>query len=119
MSGNPMRWSASLFLAMFAAVGAASAAEPAGDAAVLDGASLYAQRTCIACHGPDAQTPILPQYPNIAGQNEAYIAQQMRDIKSGARNNANTPAMAGVMHLVSDAEIDVLAKYLSGLAKCP
>jgi cytochrome c len=114
-----MRWSALLSFAAFAAVGAASAAEPAGDAATLDGATLYAQRTCIACHGPDAQTPILPIYPKIAGQNEAYMAQQMRDIKSGARNNSNTAAMAGVMHLVSDAEIQVLAKYLSGLAKCP
>jgi cytochrome c len=37
----------------------------------------------------------------------------MLDIKSGARNNGNTAAMKGVMHLVSDEEIKELAKYLS------
>jgi cytochrome c len=37
----------------------------------------------------------------------------MLDIKSGARANGNAAAMRGVMHLVSDAEIKELAKYLS------
>jgi cytochrome c len=79
----------------------------------LDGATLYAQRTCIACHGKDAKTPILPEYPKLAGQNEAYALAQMRDIKSGARSNGNTPAMMGVMHLVTDEEMQVLARWLS------
>jgi cytochrome c len=81
----------------------------------LDGAALYASRTCIACHGPDAKTPILPEYPRLAGQNAPYLLQQMLDIKSGARNNGNTPAMAGVMHLVNEAEMKALADYISGL----
>ena len=68
-----------------------------------------------ACHGPDAKTPILPEYPRLAGQTAPYLLRQMQDIKSGARNNGNTPAMAGVMHLVSQAEMEVLADYLSGL----
>ena len=86
----------------------AGAAAPAGEAAPaeegpvpLDGAELYTQRTCIACHGPDAKTPILPEYPRLAGQSAPYLLAQMKDIKSGARNNGNTPAMAGVMHLVN------------------
>ncbi|MCP3984528.1 MAG: c-type cytochrome [bacterium] len=81
----------------------------------LDGASLYAQRTCIACHGPDAKTPILPEYPKLAGQNPAYMLQQMLDIKSGARSNGNTPAMRGVMHLVTEDEMKVLADWISSL----
>jgi len=97
-----------------AAAGAASAQE---GAPVEDGATLYAQRTCIACHGPDAKTPILPEYPKLAGQNPAYMLQQMRDIKSGARDNGNTPAMRGVMHLVTDEELQVLADYLAGLPR--
>ena len=104
-----------LVAAGLAAAGDASAEEPAA----LDGATLYQQKTCIACHGPDASTPILPEYPKIAGQNEAYIVRQIRDIKSGARNNGNTAAMAGVLHLVNDEEIEALAKYLSGLSPCP
>jgi len=91
----------------------------AEEGAALDGAALYAQRTCIACHGVDAMTPILPEYPKLAGQSEAYALRQMRDIKSGARNNGNTAAMAGVMHLVTDEEMQILAAYIAGLAKCP
>ena len=94
-------------------VGPGAAEEPAQ---VLDGARLYAERTCIACHGKDAKTPILPIYPKLAGQNAAYAAQQMKDIKSGARNNGMTAAMKGVMHLVNDEEMAAIAKYLSGLA---
>jgi len=81
----------------------------------LDGAKLYRERTCIACHGADAKTPILPEYPKLAGQNVKYLAAQVRDIKSGARANGNTPAMRGVLHLVSDPEIDAIADYLSKL----
>ncbi|MDX9995203.1 MAG: cytochrome c [Rhodocyclaceae bacterium] len=80
-----------------------------------DGAALYQEKTCVACHGKDAKKPLMPNYPKLAGQNAAYAEQQMKDIKSGARSNGQTAAMKGVMHLVSDAEIKVLADYLSKL----
>lgn len=86
-----------------------------GTEAKLTGAQLYQQRTCIACHGPDAKTAILPVYPKLAGQNPDYLLQQMHDIKSGARSNGNTPAMRGVMHLVSDEEMKAIADWLGGL----
>ena len=80
-----------------------------------DGAALYKAKTCIACHGPEGRQPIMPTYPKLAGQNKAYLLQQMKDIKSGARANGNSAAMKGVMHLVSDAEMEALADYLSAL----
>lgn len=80
-----------------------------------DGAKLYTEKTCNACHGPKGDKPLLPNYPKIAGQNAAYAEQQMKDIKSGARNNSQTAAMKGVMHLVNDEEIKALATYLSTL----
>jgi cytochrome c len=88
-------------------------------AEALDGPTLYATKTCIACHGPDAKTPILPEYPNLAGQSAPYLLRQMADIKSGARNNGNTAAMAGVMHLVNEAEMKALADYIASLKSCP
>ena len=91
----------------------------AASAQDLDGAKLYAEKTCIACHGPDAATPILPDYPKLAGQNEAYLLAQMKAIKSLQRTGGNTPAMAGVMHLVNDEEMAALAKYISALSTCP
>jgi len=39
----------------------------------------------------------------------------MKDIKSGARSNGNTAAMKGVMHLVNDAEMQVLSDWLATL----
>jgi len=81
----------------------------------LDGAKLFKERTCFTCHGKDAKTPIMPNYPKLAGQNAAYAEQQMKDIKSGARSNGQTAAMKGVMHLVNDAEMKALAEYLSKL----
>ena len=83
--------------------------------AQMDGAKLYTEKTCNACHGPKADKPLMPNYPKLAGQNAAYAEQQMKDIKSGARNNAQTAAMKGVMHLVNDEEIKAIADYLSKL----
>lgn len=82
---------------------------------VADGAKLYTEKTCLACHGKDAKTPILPDYPKLAGQSAGYAERQMLDIKSGARANGNTAAMKGVMPLVNEAEIKALAAYLSTL----
>jgi len=83
--------------------------------AMADGAKLYVEKTCLACHGKDAKTPLLPVYPRLAGQSAAYAEKQMLDIKSGARSNGNTAAMKGVMHLVSDAEIKALSEYIATL----
>ena len=80
-----------------------------------DGATLYKQRTCVACHGKNGDKPLLPSYPKIAGQNAAYAEQQIKDIKSGARSNGQTAVMKGIMHLVSDEEIKALAAYLEKL----
>lgn len=88
-------------------------------AAELDGEALFknpAKGGCTACHGKDAKTPLMKQYPKLAGQNEAYLLQQMKDIKSGARNNGMTAAMKGIMHMVNDEEMAAMAKYLSTLA---
>ena len=82
----------------------------------LDGAELYKTKTCVACHGKDGKTPIMPNYPKIAGQNPEYALQQMKDIKSGARANGMSADMKGIMHLVTDEEMDALAKYIATMA---
>ena len=79
----------------------------------IDGATLFKERTCFTCHGKDAKTPIMPNYPKLAGQNAAYAEQQMKDIKSGARNNGQSAAMKAVMHLVNDQEIKIIAEWLA------
>lgn len=96
-------------LVLFTALAAAVAAP----AFAADGAKLFAEKTCNACHCAEGKKPLMPNYPKLAGQNAAYAEQQMKDIKSGARNNGQTAAMKGVMHLVNDEEIKALADYLS------
>ena len=87
-------------------------------AAVLsaDGEKLYQTKTCSTCHGKDGKSPIMPMYPKIAGQNQAYTLQQLADIKSGARSNGQSAAMKGVMHLVSEEEMQALSEYIATMA---
>jgi len=81
----------------------------------LDGAQVFVKKTCVACHGKDAKTPILPIYPKLAGQNPDYAYNQMQDIKSGARANGQAAAMKGIMHLVNDEEMRAVADWLGTL----
>jgi cytochrome c len=101
-----------------AVVSAAALLVALSPAAVLsaDGEKLFQTKTCSTCHGKDGRTPIMPMYPKIAGQNKEYTKQQMLDIKSGARSNGQSAAMKGVMHLVSDEEIQALAEYIATMA---
>lgn len=99
-------------ISVFGATAALLASAPVW---ALDGAKLYVEKTCVACHGKDAKSPIMPDYPKLAGQNAAYAEKQMLDIKSGARANGNSAAMKGIMHLVNDAEIKALAQWLATL----
>ena len=87
------------------------------EAEVSEGEKLFNERTCFTCHGKDGKTPILPDYPILAGQNAAYALRQMQDIKSGARANGYAAAMSGVMHLVNDDEMKILADYISKLPR--
>ena len=83
------------------------------------GALLFRTKTCTTCHGEQGNKPLLPEYPEIAGQNVAYLLQQMKDIKSGERANGQSLAMKGVMHLVDDEEMTLLAEYISTLPPAP
>ena len=91
----------------------ALAAFASASAMAADGAKLFAEKTCTACHGKDGKKTLMPDYPKIAGQNKAYIEKQMKDIKSGVRANGNSAAMKGVMEIVNDEEIKALAEFVS------
>jgi cytochrome c553 len=93
--------------------GAAQAEDP------IDGKKLFNTRTCMACHGMKGAKPI-QSYPALAGQNEKYALQQIKDIKDGKRvggldetGHPRTEGMAAILHILNDAEIAALAKYVS------
>lgn len=81
------------------------------------GAAAFMAKGCIACHGADAKTPLMPLYPNLLGQSKDYIANQMKDIKSGARHNGMTAVMKGIMAGVTDDEIQAISEWLSTSAE--
>lgn len=83
------------------------AAEP------LDGAMVYAAKTCFTCHGPDGNAPSLAGYPRIGGQDADYAYAQMVDIKSGVRDNGQSVAMRPVMNVVNEAEMRAIAVWLA------
>lgn len=100
---------------------ATPAPAPAGDAAP-DGKSLFRTKTCIACHGKDGAKAI-QNYPELAGQDKAYLLAQMKDIASGARVSGKdargyprTQGMKDIMHLLNDKEMKAIADYLSTVA---
>ena len=79
----------------------------AGDAEAGKGKSMM----CAACHGA-AGVSMVPTYPNLAGQKEAYLAKQLKDFKSGKRND---PTMKGMVAALSEADMDNLAAYYSSM----
>ena len=69
--------------------------------------------TCTACHG-SAGISSNPEWPNLAGQKSAYVVEQLKEFKTGARKSA---LMAPQAKGLSNDEIANLAAYFSSL-KC-
>lgn len=85
---------------------AAAAAQAAGNADA--GAAKAA--TCLACHGVNGNSAN-PEWPSLAGQNAAYIAEQLRMFRDGKRVNVLMSPMASML---TDEDIaDIGAYYAS------
>ncbi len=85
-----------------------SAPSLAGDAA--KGGKIAAVK-CSACHGIDGLSK-LPQAPNIAGQVEQYLVEQIQAFRNGARKNE---MMTLVVKPLSDSEVADLAAYYAAI----
>jgi cytochrome c553 len=87
--------------------------ETVSGATNIEGMETYANRHCIDCHGSGGKHPVQSIYPVLAGQNKEYLMQQFKDIRDGIRNNNLTAMMRAIVQEVTDAEIEVIADYLS------
>ena len=83
------------------------------DGASLDGQKVFMAKTCFTCHGNDGKSPIAPIYPVISGKEADYLAQKMKDIKSGKHVTALTPLMLSFISVCSDEEIEAMSQWLS------
>ena len=79
----------------------------AGDAAAGKAKSV----TCVACHGANGISSN-DLWPNLAGQKEVYLVKQMKAFRDGSRKD---PMMEPMSKPLSDADIDNLAAFYSGL----
>lgn len=70
---------------------------------------------CQACHG-DNGISRNPRVPNLAGQQQAYLAAQLQAFKAGTRHNDSMQAIAAQL---SDADIAGYAAYWSSHPATP
>jgi cytochrome c553 len=67
---------------------------------------------CVQCHGANGIS-VLPNAPNLAGQPEIYLAEQLRQFRSGRRPSE---VMAVIAKPLSDRDIDDLAAWYAAIA---
>lgn len=79
---------------------------------IKQGETLYKKSGCQSCHGPEGKKP-LPAHPYLAGVKAEYAAFQMKDIRDGARANGKSKTMVNFVKKLDDAQIQVIADYLS------
>jgi cytochrome c553 len=69
--------------------------------------------TCIACHGPGGNSSNA-EWPNLAGQNAAYIADQLKQFRAGQRSaSPNGMVMTAQAATLSDEDIADLGAYFA------
>lgn len=71
---------------------------------------------CAGCHNPRGLGNEPGGYPRLGGQNADYVTKQLQAYRDGARAvGANSAIMMDVAAKLTDAEIEAVANYVSGL----
>ncbi len=68
-------------------------------------------KVCSACHGAAGISPNT-SWPNLAGQQTAYLVKQMKEFREGKRSD---PWMTPMALPLSDEDIENLAAFYNGL----
>jgi len=69
-------------------------------------------RMCAVCHG-EYGVGVLPNAPNLAGQPEVYLTEQLKAYRSGTRSNE---IMSVIAKPLTDAEIADLSAWFASIA---
>jgi cytochrome c553 len=72
---------------------------------------LKAEVGCALCHGANG-VATLPNAPNLAGQQAIYVSEQLRNYRSGKRQNE---VMNMIAKQLTDSEIAQLAAWFSAV----
>ena len=79
------------------------------------GNSEIAVAACSACHSPTGKGNAPAGFPTLSGQHAEYTLQQLKDFRSGVRQNDGGEMMRTVVERLTDKELEALASYVSGL----
>lgn len=71
--------------------------------------------TCAACHGQKGISSNT-LWPNLAGQQEGYLAKAIKDYRDGQRTEVT---MDPFVSTLTDQDAADLAAYFAGLSACP
>lgn len=71
---------------------------------------------CVKCHGENGKGEPLNNnlFPVIGGQHKDYLVKQLKEFKSGFRENDHSGMMPLITNRMSETEIEAVAEYLSG-----
>jgi cytochrome c553 len=80
-------------------------------------AALLGKANCASCHGANFSMPIDPSYPKIGGQHADYlfVALKAYKISENAKVGRANPIMASMAKQYSNAELKLLANYISSV----
>ena len=98
------------YIALAIALSIPMLANAAGDAAAGKAKSMM----CSGCHGANGMA-IAPMYPNLKGQNAAYLEASLKAFKNKSRTGNQAVMMYGMAASLSDADMANLAAYYSSL----
>ncbi len=74
---------------------------------------------CGGCHGMDGNSGVA-DFPKLAGQNERYLAKQIRDIKGDADGvRRAVPVMAAMVAALSEQDINDIAAFYAAQVSTP
>jgi cytochrome c553 len=100
-------------IGMAAATGWVSAATKTVAPSPTMSATALAKEVCATCHGATGTTTVA-NVPNLAAQQEEYLAGQLKVLKTRSRSGPNAAAnMWPVAHSLNDKQIEGLAKYFA------
>lgn len=80
-------------------------------ASPLDAGRQKAQAACVMCHGQNGIAP-MPSAPNLAGQQEIYLSEQLKNYRTGKRQHE---VMSVIAKSLTDADIEALTTWYSSM----
>jgi cytochrome c553 len=88
-----------------------------GETLFLHGDMTRMMVACVNCHGVNGKgkSPSNHVFPVIGGQHKDYLRGQLINFRAGDRSNSPGGVMNIITQKLTDAELDALADYVSGL----